>query len=156
MVGGRPGDPYLLFHTNDNKPHPDIATCTGVPGSAPFRGTLSPCVGCPSTGGIGVASAKSPAGPWTTTFPFLGQEFARFSSPANPSPLVMANGSLMVAVRYSQGLRHKAGEAITVLAADHLQGPWQVSRPTIRGSRQAFAEPSAFGFRSILHKPDLS
>ena len=47
-AGGK--DEYLLFHTNDNKPQPDIATCTGVP--SPRRdchfaappSTLSSCI----------------------------------------------------------------------------------------------------------------
>ena len=118
---------WLLFHTNDNKPHPDIATCTGVPNSAPFRNTsnLAPCVGCSSQGSIGIASATDPAGPWSTVFPFVGLNVpGNQGSLANPSPLVLANGTLMLVYRYSNGVVHKASEALAVAVADKAAGPW--------------------------------
>jgi hypothetical protein len=121
-------DQYLLFHTNDNKPRPDIATCTGVPGGAPFRNQSNrqPCIGCSAQGSIGVATAASPAGPWKTVFPFVGKAVpGNQGSLANPSPLLLANGSLMLAYRYSDGVKHKASEAIAIAIADSAEGPWE-------------------------------
>ena len=118
---------WLLFHTNDNKPHPDIATCTGVPDSRPFRNTsnLAPCIGCSSQGSIGIATARDPSGPWSTVFPFVGLDVpGSTGSLANPSAMVRANGSLMLVYRYSNGVTHHASEAIAVAVAENPAGPW--------------------------------
>ncbi len=118
---------WLLFHTNDNKPHPDIATCTGIQDSRPFRNTsnLAQCIGCSSRGSIGIATAKDPSGPWSTVFPFVGLDVpGNKGSLANPSPMVLANGSLMLVYRYSNGVVHHASEALAVAVADEAAGPW--------------------------------
>jgi hypothetical protein len=60
---------WILFHTNDNAERPDIATCTGVPGTSPYRKPGVPCVGCPAKGSVGIAVATTPFGPWNTTYP---------------------------------------------------------------------------------------
>ncbi len=131
-VAGTPGhhtnaSTWLLFHTNDNKPHPDIATCTGVPDSRPFRNAsnLAPCNGCSSHGSIGIATATDPSGPWSTVFPFVGLDVpGNKGALANPSPMVLANGSLMLVYRYSNGVVHRASEALAVAVADEVAGPW--------------------------------
>ena len=122
---------WVLVHTNDNKPVPQIASCSGVPSSSPFRNTsnLQECVGCTDKGSIGIATSNSAAGPWKTVFPFVG---AASKNPvswpnrslANPSALVLDNGTIMLAYRYSSGLTYKQSEAVAVSVADSAAGPW--------------------------------
>lgn len=120
---------WILFHTNDNKPNADIATCTGQPGSSPFRGKSEPCVGCTNQGSIAVATAMSPHGPWTTRFPIQHLYPQGSSSIANPTPLVLRNGSVMLAYRYSHGVVHGQSEAIAIAVADDAAGPYHVINP---------------------------
>eukprot|EP01052_Picozoa_sp_SAG31_P019053 SAG31_NODE_1375_length_8594_cov_2.810477_3_plen_428_part_00 len=121
---------YYLFHANDNKPDPMIATCTGETGTAPFRNlsNSSPCVGCPPGGSIGVAAADSPYGPWSTMFPFVGKNVpgSQTGVLTNPSPLRLSNGTWMMAYRYGKGVVHGASEAIAVATAQNAVGPWSI------------------------------
>ena len=104
-----------------------LANGLGVPGTLPFRDTSNhqPCVGCSSAGSIGIATAADPSGPWTTVFPFVGEPVpGHQGSLANPSPLVLENGTLMLCYRYSNGVLHKQGEALAVAVAEQAAGPW--------------------------------
>lgn len=148
---------YLLYHLNDNVVQPPIPACTGsgVNGgcqSSPGKGSTTPC-GAPGAGTIGVAVSDSPYGPWKTVYPMcdIGEKFEVIS---NPSAWLMANNSVVVAFRYSNGHIYKQEEAIAIAYADSYVGPYKILNPDISGYliEDPFIYKNSRGFHIFMHE----
>lgn len=148
---------YLLFHLNDNMENPEIPSCTGEGPNGgcqtqPGKGSSTPC-GAPGEGTIGVAVSSSPQGPWHVIYPLcdIGEKFKVIS---NPSAWLMANDSVVLAFRYSDGHIYGQGEAVAVAFAESYKGPYKILNPDVSPLyiEDPYIYENAFGFHMLVHE----
>lgn len=123
------GDTYLLFYTGVTHPLGDV-----TPGE-PFPVSDPRCIVARSNKRIGVATAKSPDGPWTRqatpVLPVKPESFYSFLT-SNAAPIVQEDGStyLMFKSRSHIGNSHSQ-MFIGVARARHYLGPYEVEKEPI-------------------------
>ena len=135
------GDTYILFYTGSTHPfddamkHLDEITVQGkyaVVGRSNKR--------------IGVATAKSPYGPWTRLDrPVLDVKPGTFYSflTSNPTPVVNEDGSVLMIFksrRYNAQFPYHSDMTLGVAKAPHYLGPYTVVLDTPVFSRERFGE----------------
>ena len=147
----------VLFHIGAPLAPGCLAACSA-------NGTVQPrpahCAHGPDTNhGVSVAVAASPAGPFQR-YPYIFEAGANSTSATNPAPLLLANGTLVVAVRRATA----PTQPLFVGHIDSPQGPWR--RLDVPVYATAAASPATFeedpflfqtarGFHMLTHRAVL-
>lgn len=116
------------------RPRPPRRTTRAAAGAGVSQDANKPCTNEGGTNNcehVSIAYSSSPAVPWEKHVPVLSAADppgggGRQSVIANPSPLVLANGSVMLVYRYNPPSRKPAGEVVAVAMAASWRGPYHL------------------------------
>jgi hypothetical protein len=159
--GGEGDGDILLYYGDHDFVFPN-ATCTGDNKTLTTGPTTSGTLLRTGDGGnpyprhtkrMGISHAASFSGPWTKFFPSYDESMKPFLPLVNPSPLVLRNGSVLLAFRYQPagGKPETNGLAF----ADTWRGPYRLvssaAAPVPEASEDPFLFENHRGLHMIFH-----
>jgi len=151
---------WLLYTTGQAMDCP--TTCTGSGKEGGSNATLQAGRPCAGTGffGLNVASSKSLSGPWSSidnlAISGYGEPVSKQNN-VNPSPLVLQNGSVVVAYCDDSGSATNKGEQIALAYSDTpATGPYRkLGKPSVPIFEHNCEDPmiykGRFGYHIICH-----
>eukprot|EP01060_Flectonema_neradi_P024081 TRINITY_DN3260_c1_g1_i1.p1 TRINITY_DN3260_c1_g1~~TRINITY_DN3260_c1_g1_i1.p1 ORF type:complete len:396 (+),score=44.20 TRINITY_DN3260_c1_g1_i1:60-1190(+) len=120
--------------------YPEAASGPGMPGTADGCGPKPANVGC----GVRMATSNSPYGPWDIKdiqVANYNQSMPADCMKTNPSPMLLKNGSLVLA--FNGGFCHGGDETIAVMMAKSYKDPFVINHTPLKPG--AFCEdPTIF------------
>eukprot|EP01062_Namystynia_karyoxenos_P053385 TRINITY_DN4321_c0_g1_i1.p2 TRINITY_DN4321_c0_g1~~TRINITY_DN4321_c0_g1_i1.p2 ORF type:complete len:412 (+),score=119.94 TRINITY_DN4321_c0_g1_i1:105-1238(+) len=151
-----PSGEVLLYYGDHNYTFPN-ATCTGgAAGEAQHAGKVGgdPYPRRVRYMGIAYTADVDSSGGWQYHFPEYDQALQPLLPLINPSPMVLPNGSILLAFRYDPPQPTKVGETLGLAIADHWRGPYRLVTAAAspgEGCEDPFIFTNSRGYHMVYH-----